>query len=83
MQFDASISVATAKEAGVDKFEYYGDIMDETRDWCIRHVGKVYSQDEIETLWAENVWAGKADGDPMIVRGGYNCRHHWMPTFDE
>jgi len=25
-------------------------------------------------------WQGKAQGDPFVVRGGYNCRHHWQPT---
>jgi len=22
-------------------------------------------------------WSGKQSGDPLIVRGGYNCRHQW------
>lgn len=83
MQFDAAITVKTAKEAGIDSFEYTGGLVDDSRDWCIRHVGKVYTQDEINELWAENAWQGKADGDPMIVRGGYNCQHHWLPTFDD
>jgi len=26
---------------------------------------------------------GKATGDPFIVRGGYNCRHHWQPVDPE
>ena len=21
----------------------------------------------------------KAEGDPFIVRGGYRCRHRWLP----
>lgn len=83
MQFDAAVSMKTAKESGADKFEYFGGLVDDSRDWCIRHVGKVYTQDEINELWAENAWQGKADGDPMIVRGGYNCQHHWLPTFDD
>lgn len=83
MQFDASVSIKTAKDAGADKFEYFGGLVDDSRDWCIRHVGKVYTQDEINELWANNSWQGKSDGDPMIVRGGYNCQHHWLPTFDD
>ena len=26
---------------------------------------------------------GKANQDPFIVRGGYRCRHTWIPTVDE
>lgn len=81
MQFDASISVATAKESGAEYFIYSGGLVDDSRDWCIQHAGKTYSQDKINELWANNSWRGKSDGDPMIVRGGYNCRHRWLPTF--
>ena len=38
------------------------------------------TEDEIREEWANNSWAGKSSGDPFIVRGGYNCRHHWVAT---
>lgn len=82
MQFDASINVAAGKEAGAEKWKYYGSVIRDSRDWCKRHAGKTYTEDQIRTMWSENSWAGKASGDPFIVRGGYNCRHHWRPVFN-
>ena len=52
------------------------------RDWCRQHSGKVYTEEQIRELWTQD-WSGKAAGDPFIVRGGYNCRHHWRPVFRE
>jgi len=79
-QFDASVNMAAAKEADVQEWEYYGDVIRDTRPWCQKHVGKVYTEDEIRDLWANNSWQGKSAGDPFIVRGGYNCRHQWLPV---
>lgn len=82
MQFDASINVAAGKEVGATKWKYYGSVIRDSRKWCKDHAGKTYTEDEIREMWANNAWAGKAPGDPFIVRGGYNCRHHWRPVFD-
>ena len=82
MQFDASINVAAGKEVGADRWKYYGSVIQDSRPWCIKHAGKKFSEDQIRDLWANNEWQGKAPGDPFIVRGGYNCRHHWRPVFD-
>jgi len=82
MQFDASINVAAGQEVGATQWKYYGSIIQDTRPWCVKHAGKTFSEDEIRDLWANNEWQGKAAGDPFIVRGGYNCRHHWRPVFD-
>jgi len=82
MQFDASINVAAGKEVGADRWKYYGSVIQDSRPWCIKHAGKRFSEDQIRDLWANNEWQGKAPGDPFIVRGGYNCRHHWRPVFD-
>lgn len=83
MQHSAGIAIETAKEIGAEEFEYFGTIVGDSRPWCITHLGKTYSRDEIEQLWEENNWAGKAPGDPFVVRGGYNCRHHWLPVIDK
>ena len=82
MQFDASVVTKTGFDSGADAWKYYGSNINDTRDWCRQHAGKVYTEDEIRELWTQN-WAGKASGDPFIVRGGYNCRHHWRPVFTE
>ena len=82
MQFDASVVTKTGFDSGADAWKYYGSNINDTRDWCRQHSGKVYTEDQIRELWTQN-WAGKASGDPFIVRGGYNCRHHWRPVFTE
>jgi hypothetical protein len=82
MQFDASINTAIGKQSGATKWKYYGTTVRDTRPFCREHVNQVFTTEEIEKTWAGS-WKGKAAGDPYIVRGGYNCRHHWRPVFDE
>lgn len=82
MQFDAAINVQAGKETGATHWKYYGSVINDTRPFCEKHAGKVYTEDEINEIWAGD-WAGKAAGDPFIVRGGYNCRHHWRPYYLE
>lgn len=83
MQFDASLNVAAGKEIGADRWKYYGSVIRDSRDWCKRHAGKTYTEQEIIELWDGNAWGGKMPGNPFIVRGGYNCRHHWRPVFSD
>jgi len=82
MQFDASINTAIGKASGATKWKYYGDVIRDSRPFCVEHANQVFDEDEIESTWAGS-WQGKSSGDPFIVRGGYNCRHHWRPVFDE
>ena len=82
MQFDASVVTKTGFDSGADAWKYYGTPVADTRAWCMRHMNKIYTEEEVRELWTQG-WAGKAPGDPFIVRGGYNCRHHWRPVFTE
>jgi hypothetical protein len=82
MQFDASINTAIGKESGAEKWKYYGSLVRDSREFCEKRAGKVFTNEEIAKQWSGS-WAGKAPGDPFIVRGGYNCRHHWRPVFEE
>lgn len=82
MQFDASINVAAGKEVGATIWKYFGSVIQDSRPFCMKNANKLFTEDEIRDIWASESWSGKADGDPFIVRGGYNCRHHWRPVFD-
>jgi hypothetical protein len=82
MQFNANANVAIGKQSGVTKWKYFGGLQDNSRSHCKKHAGKVYTEEEIAEIWSGN-WAGKASGDPFVVRGGYRCQHHWRPVFDE
>jgi hypothetical protein len=79
MQFDAAINIKIAKDTGATKFKYYGQNDEVTRDFCSKHVGKTYTEEQIKEIWKGN-WSGKINGDPFIVRGGYNCRHRFRPV---
>jgi hypothetical protein len=83
--FDATLNFNKANEAGLTYLKYYGDVIPTTRDFCRNVVNGVYDKrkgglftiDEVRELWASQGWTGKKAGDPLIVRGGYNCRHQW------
>ena len=79
MQFDGQFTVFKSKEAGLKHFKYTGTIVAGTRDFCRRHVGNIYSEKQIRSIWT-NSWKGKSSGDPFVVRGGYRCRHTWLPV---
>lgn len=77
--YDTAISIfgrqVEALQAGDDPetpFLYLGPADDKTRDFCLEHVGKVYTRDEIDAL--DN---GQLD-NVFLTGGGYNCRHAWI-----
>jgi hypothetical protein len=83
MQYSASINMQMGNQLGADKFKYFGTVVEDTRQWCKDHIGRVMTEQEIRDEWANNSWAGKSSSDPFIARGGYNCRHHFRAVFDE
>lgn len=82
MQFDTVVTRLRAKQQGVKRFRYVGGVIDTTRPFCASLDGGVYTEDEIQDIW-NDTWAGKQPGDPFVVRGGYNCRHFWVPVEEE
>ena len=82
MQFDGQFTVYKSKEAGLDKFKYTGTLVTDSRKHCRDHLNKIYTEEEIRSIWSGS-WTGKSEGDPFTVRGGYRCRHTWLPVADE
>ena len=82
MKFDGAYTAGKAKRDGVTRWRYAGGVIAETRPWCAEHTGNTYTTEEIEELWTSS-WQGKESGDPFVVRGGYRCRHFWVPVEDE
>jgi predicted glycosyl hydrolase (DUF1957 family) len=78
----AQIHKKKATEAGLTDFLYYGNIMKDSREWCIKHVGKTYTLAEVKSFETQS-WQGKKPGDIFIVRGGYNCRHQFRAVKKE
>ena len=83
--FDATLNFNKSQDAGLTYVKYYGDVIPTTRDICRNMISGVYNKrksglftvDEVRKLWASRSWSGKKSGDPLVVRGGYNCRHQW------
>ena len=84
--FDATLNFNKSKDAGLTFVKYYGDVIPTTRDICRRLINGVikskrndglFTIDEVRQIWSSRSWSGKKAGDPLVVRGGYNCRHQW------
>jgi hypothetical protein len=83
--FDATLNFNKSKDAGLTYVKYYGDVIPTTREICRNVINGVYDKrkgglftiDEVNNLWASRSWSGKKSGNPLVVRGGYNCRHQW------
>jgi len=83
--FDATLNFNKSKDAGLTFVKYYGDVIPTTRDHCRNIINGVYDKrksglftiDEVNSLWTNRSWKGKKSGNPLVVRGGYNCRHQW------
>ena len=80
MQFHGQFTVAKAKEAGLTHFTYTGTLVRDSRDFCKTMLNKTLTEEQIRETWINRSWQGKSTGDPFIVRGGYRCRHTWIPT---
>ena len=84
--FDATLNFNKAQDAGLTFVKYYGDVIPTTREICRNIINGVikpkrkdglFTIDEVRRLWTSRSWSGKKAGDPLVVRGGYNCRHQW------
>lgn len=80
MQFHGQFTVSKAKEAGLEHYRYTGTLVRDSRPFCQTMLNRVLTEKEIRDIWNNQSWGGKSTGDPFIVRGGYRCRHTWIPT---
>jgi len=83
MQFHGQFTVAKAKDAGLTHYRYTGTLVRDSRPFCRDMLNKTLTEKEIRDTWNNQGWQGKSIGDPFIVRGGYRCRHTWIPTNPE
>ena len=79
MGFDGQFAKYRADELGLTSFLYYGSIIADSRDFCVDHVGEVFTEEQARNIWETQDWQGKSGKDPFLDRGGYNCRHSWQP----
>ena len=70
--FGRQVEALQAGDAPETTFAYMGPVDSVTRPFCLRHVGKVYTREDIDEL--DN---GQLD-NVFLTGGGYNCRHVWQ-----
>ena len=61
-------------ESLVDDFLYLGPVDSKMRPFCQSIIGQVFNEDEI------NEMDNDQSGDVLTDRGGWNCRHDWIPV---
>lgn len=66
-----------ADRAGTGYFLYLGPYDQKTREFCAELVGQVFSREQIEEM------DNGQTGNVLTDRGGFNCRHQWLPVSDD
>ena len=79
MQFDGQFTKYKADEAGITSYKYTGTTITTTRPFCANNLNRVFTEEEARDTWSNQRWAGKSGTDPFINRGGYRCRHSFIP----
>jgi len=79
MQFDGQFTKYKGDEAGITSYKYTGTSITTTRDFCRRNLNRVFTEEEARSVWSSQSWSGKSGTDPFVNRGGYRCRHSFIP----
>jgi hypothetical protein len=76
-QVDAAINKHFADELDLKYFVYFGSLVADSRQFCIKRAGKVFSIEETEDWINDPSLVGKSkEGyNPLIDRGRWRCRH--------
>ena len=72
--YSRSVIDESSKARGFEYFEYRGPDDSANRPFCDKHVGRIYTREEIEKL------DNGQTSNVMLTGGGYRCRHHWRPV---
>lgn len=84
-QYDSLYGDEVAKGLDLNCAVYEGGLIEESREFCKKHNGKVLTRKEIEKLKDDKTLlvtkdekrTGTKDYDPIRDRGRWNCRHNW------
>jgi hypothetical protein len=75
--FHRAANDVAAEQAGIERFVYYGGLINDSRSFCRAHAGNIYTKEELSRM-------DNGQGLPVIpYLGGYNCRHFLVPVPDE
>jgi len=74
---DSAVSKDVYEQAGIELYYYLAPDDDKTRDEC----GNTLGDPKQSTGWT--MADIEASATPFVGRGGYNCRHDWIPFVGE
>lgn len=76
-QVDAAINKHYADELGLEYFVYFGSLVRDSRQFCKKRAGKVFTTEEADQWINDPTLPGKDKQgyNPLIDRGRWNCRH--------
>lgn len=67
------VEAIATEDLGADQpFLFVGPIDDRIREWCLEHVGQVFTRADIDAMDNEQL------PNCFLTGGGYNCRHSWL-----
>lgn len=76
--YSRAVNLEHFTEAGIERYTYFGDIIETSRDVCREVVGDPQNNDEGFTM--DEIAGLSVD---FISGGGYNCGHEFLPVVDE
>lgn len=88
-QYDGALGNQWRQKLGLRAARYAGNLIDTSRDFCIKHKGKIFTIEEME-LWVDDPDLPKTKAEretgtvvgyiPWIDKGRWNCRHqvNWL-----
>lgn len=82
-QYSANYQQSITSDLGFEWFYYSGQLVSDSRSYCIEREGKFYHEKEVEKS-SSLQWAGKIPGTNsssiFIYRGGFSCQHSYLPV---
>jgi hypothetical protein len=83
---DRRYTQVISEDLGFEWFRYVGGKVEDTRQFCLDRMGKIFHKSTIEG-WAKLEWQGKFRGTTaqniFSVLGGYNCMHALIAVSEE
>jgi hypothetical protein len=77
-----SIALYVANKRNLNRFEYHGGLVKNSRQFCIEHHGQIYTRKDAAEF-EKQVWKGKNPDVPFLISvGGFQCFHtiNWLPN---
>ena len=81
---DRQYMEVVTQDLGLEWYLYFGDVIRDSRQFCIDRVGRYFHRQEVEGWGKIKDWQGRNyNTNPSTIftyLGGYNCKHSLMPV---